>query len=298
VTSDPSGQMVSLSQYKPWGESREGAGTSLTDYGFTGQRESVSIGLYFYNARWYDSYLNQWNQPDTIIPDPYNPLDWNRYSYVRNNPINFSDPTGHDVDCSFMDDACKAQVLKEKEIDIENNGPVIWDNLSNDDKKTLSKRGWTPDSWNKSDFGGAPELKDVGGTAEDPVVWIIALVSAGKISSSAISLIKELISSGVIICETEDCTSIVQQIEAKFPPNNSQLGHIFRKDAGHFTEDTAVNRSILLNAISPNNFIGIDQFGNQIFAQLLSDGTEIWVQIQGGIIQNGGINLIPRWVIK
>ncbi len=39
VTSDPNGLMVSLSLYKPWGESRGGAGTTLTDYGFTGQRK-------------------------------------------------------------------------------------------------------------------------------------------------------------------------------------------------------------------------------------------------------------------
>jgi len=43
VTSDPSGLMVSLNLYKPWGESRAGAGTTLTDYGFTGQRNNSYI---------------------------------------------------------------------------------------------------------------------------------------------------------------------------------------------------------------------------------------------------------------
>ena len=32
---------------------------------------------------------------DTIVPDPVNPQAFNRYSYVNNSPIRFSDPSGH-----------------------------------------------------------------------------------------------------------------------------------------------------------------------------------------------------------
>jgi hypothetical protein len=42
------------------------------------------------------AYLNRWTSPDSIIPDPYNPQDWDRYSYSRNNPLKYTDPTGHD----------------------------------------------------------------------------------------------------------------------------------------------------------------------------------------------------------
>jgi len=49
----------------------------------------------FFNARWLDPYLNRWTQPDTIIPEISNPLDWDRYSYVRNNPLKYTDPSGH-----------------------------------------------------------------------------------------------------------------------------------------------------------------------------------------------------------
>jgi hypothetical protein len=42
------------------------------------------------------SYLNQFTQPDSIIPQPYNPQSWNRYEYAFDNPIKNSDPTGHD----------------------------------------------------------------------------------------------------------------------------------------------------------------------------------------------------------
>jgi hypothetical protein len=51
--------------------------------------------LYFFNARWYDPYLNRWTSPDPIIPDPSNPLDWDRYSYCRNNPLKYVDDSGH-----------------------------------------------------------------------------------------------------------------------------------------------------------------------------------------------------------
>lgn len=47
----------------------------------------------YYNARWYDPYLNHFTQPDTIVPAGVQGYD--RYAYVRNNPVKFNDPTGH-----------------------------------------------------------------------------------------------------------------------------------------------------------------------------------------------------------
>ena len=49
----------------------------------------------YYGARYYDAYLNRWTQPDSIVPNPYNPQELNRYSYARNNPVRYTDPTGH-----------------------------------------------------------------------------------------------------------------------------------------------------------------------------------------------------------
>ena len=39
--------------------------------------------------------LRRFISPDTIVPDPGNPQDLNRYSYVRNNPVMYNDPTGN-----------------------------------------------------------------------------------------------------------------------------------------------------------------------------------------------------------
>jgi hypothetical protein len=49
----------------------------------------------FYVARWYDPYLNRFIQPDSIVPDPKNPVAWDRYAYSANNPVKYNDPSGH-----------------------------------------------------------------------------------------------------------------------------------------------------------------------------------------------------------
>src|SRR5512145_1539367 len=83
-------------RYFPWGGTRYGS--SPTAFQYTGQRNDSSIGLYFYNARYYDPALGRFVQADTIVPDPGNPQMLNRYSYTLNNPLKYVDPTGHFTD--------------------------------------------------------------------------------------------------------------------------------------------------------------------------------------------------------
>jgi len=65
---------------------------------YTGQVLDDATGLYYYNARYYDPVLGRFTQPDDIIPDIFNPQSYNRYSYVLNNPLRYTDPSGHDED--------------------------------------------------------------------------------------------------------------------------------------------------------------------------------------------------------
>jgi hypothetical protein len=58
----------------------------------------IALALTFHAnvaSAYYDPGLGRFIQPDTIIPDLSNPQSYNRYSYVLNNPLRYTDPTGH-----------------------------------------------------------------------------------------------------------------------------------------------------------------------------------------------------------
>jgi RHS repeat-associated protein len=57
LTVNSAGAKYGELRYKAFGETRYTFGTTPTSFGFTGQRQESGLGLYFYNARWYDPYL-------------------------------------------------------------------------------------------------------------------------------------------------------------------------------------------------------------------------------------------------
>ena len=99
------GALSSTNYYHPYGEARSPL-SSLTTRRFTGQYHEAALGLYFYGARWYDPLLGRFTQPDTIVPDPGDPQSLNRYSYAANNPVRYTDPSGHsycvDEECDLV----------------------------------------------------------------------------------------------------------------------------------------------------------------------------------------------------
>jgi RHS repeat-associated protein len=62
---------------------------------YTGQLFDEETGLYYYGARYYDPELGRFTQADTIVPDPGDGQSLNRYSYANNNPLKYTDPSGH-----------------------------------------------------------------------------------------------------------------------------------------------------------------------------------------------------------
>jgi RHS repeat-associated protein len=124
MTTDASGNQVAEIRYKAWGESRYTYGTQQTKHTYTGQYSNVSdFGLMYYNARWYDPLLSRFSSADTMVPQPGNPQDWDRYGYINNNPVNGTDPTGHFANI-FIGAAIGAAV---------NVGLYMWNEVGNQD---------------------------------------------------------------------------------------------------------------------------------------------------------------------
>ncbi|MBK6563587.1 RHS repeat-associated core domain-containing protein, partial [Candidatus Amarobacter glycogenicus] len=107
LTLNSSGARQTELRYYPFGAARYNANNQVTTYRFTGQRWDSGTALYFYQSRWYDPIIGRFLAADTVIPQPENPQNLNRYSYVGNQPLGFIDPSGHAAICgTSVDDGC------------------------------------------------------------------------------------------------------------------------------------------------------------------------------------------------
>ncbi|MGO8736516.1 MAG: RHS repeat-associated core domain-containing protein, partial [Terriglobia bacterium] len=80
--------------FTPFGYERAYTTTCSQNYKFTGLERDSETGLDHTLNRKYDSSLGRWLTPDRHRGDPLNPQSWNRYVYVLDNPVNFTDPYG------------------------------------------------------------------------------------------------------------------------------------------------------------------------------------------------------------
>lgn len=105
AVTDQSGTVVEKRFFDAWGaitSVQDGAGNALSgltvlDRGYTGHEHLQSVGLINMNARLYDPKLHRFLQPDNNIQDPFNPQNYNRYGYVVNNPLRYTDPSGDSI---------------------------------------------------------------------------------------------------------------------------------------------------------------------------------------------------------
>ena len=97
ILSSSSGSLYQHYEYSAYGNSRYTLSTSAFPISrrFTSQVLDEETGLYYYGARYYDPVIGRFIQPDTLIPNPFDPQSYDRYAYARDNPFRYVDPTGH-----------------------------------------------------------------------------------------------------------------------------------------------------------------------------------------------------------
>jgi len=101
-----SGAVQESMAYDAWGARRNLNGTAilsgsaiasadtLDNKGFTGHEMLDQLDLIHMNGRVYDPLLGRFVSSDPLLQSPTNSQSYNRYSYVLNNPTNFTDPSG------------------------------------------------------------------------------------------------------------------------------------------------------------------------------------------------------------
>ena len=99
-----SGSVVQELSYDAWGRLRNPANQTayspdsepslFLGRGYTGHEHLPMFGLINMNARLYDPALGRFLSPDPYVQNPLNSQNYNRYSYVLNNPLKYTDPSG------------------------------------------------------------------------------------------------------------------------------------------------------------------------------------------------------------
>jgi len=96
------GTVVERLSFDPWGRRRNATDwtfnnvseTYTFDRGYAGHEHLDVFGLINMNGRMYDPMLGRFLSPDNFVQAPDYTQNFNRYSYVLNNPLKYTDPSG------------------------------------------------------------------------------------------------------------------------------------------------------------------------------------------------------------
>jgi RHS repeat-associated protein len=104
VITDEAGAVVERLAYNPWGKRRFANGLPdpqdsivplTTDRGYTEHEHLDEVGVIHMNGRIYDPLIGRFMSADPFIQAPFELQSHNRYAYVMNNPLAFTDPSGY-----------------------------------------------------------------------------------------------------------------------------------------------------------------------------------------------------------
>ena len=90
------GKPVTRTEYLPYGETWFTEGDEGNAPKFNSQELDRETNFYFYNARYYDPEIARFVTADNLVDNESDTQGWNRFSYVKGNPVVYKDPTGHE----------------------------------------------------------------------------------------------------------------------------------------------------------------------------------------------------------
>ena len=88
------GQAAASTSYHLYGAGKTSTDTTGNPFAYNGEARD-DTGLDYLRARYYDSQGGTFLTEDSYPGEATDPLSQNRYSYVQNNPVNYTDPSGH-----------------------------------------------------------------------------------------------------------------------------------------------------------------------------------------------------------
>jgi|GEM_PF-2199959 len=100
LTDEATGTVVARYSYDAWGLRRNpttwqpGPVASFERRGYTGHEHLDHVGIIHMNGRLYSPSLGRMLSPDPLTFAPEDAQGYNRYSYVLNNPLRYTDPSG------------------------------------------------------------------------------------------------------------------------------------------------------------------------------------------------------------
>ncbi|MEL4106283.1 RHS repeat-associated core domain-containing protein [Oscillospiraceae bacterium WX1] len=92
---DSTGSIVMTYDYDPFGVVTTATGNIANSYLYAGYQFDDETGLYYLNARYYDPVMARFISADTYTGKTSDPLSLNLYTYCSNEPMMYTDPTGH-----------------------------------------------------------------------------------------------------------------------------------------------------------------------------------------------------------
>ena len=237
------------------------------------------------------------------MPNPGDAQSFDRYAYVNNNPLKYTDPTGHAGVSAVHDSndgppvAMSYETLAQLQEDYYNLG-VSWTNLPHDVRTAFEAQGAT----DYMDFHGNATSQN--GTIRDPAVIGASIYGVGRLAWQLPGLLMGTCADGDCTNETDTAAQLSQPVTRLTPDIGRKLDYMFGKATGsQHNIDRSNDMLLKLRSIGlPDTQVTRDYLYNH-FAQVLNDPTNVvTIQENGRMVREsfltgpyGGLKLKSVW---